>query len=175
MDFYLQRVLRAIESATAGMDTEQLAAHPEGKWSSAEILEHLRLAFSATAKGLDRVIQAGKPAGGRPRWRNRLVNFVLLDLEYFPSGRAAPEMTVPRGADPGAVLANIRQDVARMDAALADCERRFGPRLCIANHPILGPFTVRQWRKFHWVHTRHHMKQIAALRRNTKGAAVAVP
>jgi uncharacterized protein DUF1569 len=164
MDFYLQRTLNAIESATANMDLAQLAAHPEGKWSSAEILEHLLLTFSGTAKKLQRVFESGKPAGGRPTLRHRLAHLVLLDIGYFPSGRQAPEYARPRGIPPEAVLPQIREELTRMDAVVTDCERRFGSQTRIADHPILGPFTVQQWRKFHWVHTRHHMKQIAALR-----------
>jgi len=47
---------------------------------------------------------------------------------------------------------------------LAECERRFGKRSKLANHFILGPLTAQEWRRFHWVHTRHHMKQIARLK-----------
>ena len=41
MDFYLQRALDAVERETRGMPAEQLAWHREGKWSAAEVLEHL--------------------------------------------------------------------------------------------------------------------------------------
>jgi hypothetical protein len=34
----------------------------------------------------------------------------------------------------------------------------------IADHPVLGPLTLHQWSRFHYVHARHHMKQIATLR-----------
>jgi hypothetical protein len=29
---------------------------------------------------------------------------------------------------------------------------------------VLGPLTIPQWRRFHLVHTQHHMKQVARLR-----------
>jgi hypothetical protein len=32
------------------------------------------------------------------------------------------------------------------------------------DHPILGPLTVDQWRKFHVVHTEHHVRQISQRR-----------
>ncbi len=164
MDFYVQRTLHAIESATAGMDLKQLAAHPETKWSSSEILEHLLLTFSGTVKRLQRVLESGTPAAGRPSLRQRLIDVLLLDVGYFPSGREAPESVRPRGMPPQVILSAIRENLVRMDAVIADCERRFGAQTRIADHPILGPLTAGQWRKFHWVHTRHHMKQIAALR-----------
>jgi hypothetical protein len=32
------------------------------------------------------------------------------------------------------------------------------------DHPILGPFSIAQWRKFHLVHGLHHVKQIQRLK-----------
>jgi hypothetical protein len=59
-------------------------------------------------------------------------------------------------------LRNIAVHIADMDRVLAECARRFGAGK-LANHFILGPLSAHQWRKFHWVHTRHHMKQITRL------------
>jgi len=28
------------------------------------------------------------------------------------------------------------------------------------DHLFLGPLTANEWRKFHWVHGRHHARQI---------------
>jgi hypothetical protein len=47
-----------------------------------------------------------------------------------------------------------------MDDALAKCEKQFGNGKKIADHPVLGPIPISGWRKFHLLHTRHHMKQI---------------
>jgi hypothetical protein len=49
-----------------------------------------------------------------------------------------------------------------MDLALDGAAARFGARVKLMNHPIIGPLSVRQWRRFHWVHTRHHVRQIIA-------------
>jgi hypothetical protein len=160
---YLQRTREAIEAATRGMTAEQLAWHPQGKWSAAEILEHLSLAFSSTSKALDRVLSDGRPSAGGPTFYERVVTALVVDLGYFPSGRQAPEWTRPRGTAPGTILPTIGEKLEEMDGKISECERRFGTGR-IARHPIIGPFTARQWRRFHWIHTRHHMKQIARLR-----------
>jgi len=54
MDSCLEQLLNAITSATRGMTVEELTRHPEGKWSSAQILEHLYLTYTGTAKGFER-------------------------------------------------------------------------------------------------------------------------
>ncbi len=164
MDFYLQQVLDVIESTAQGMDPGQMQRHRPGKWSSAEILEHLSRTFSGTVKAMQRVLDAGKPLARRPRLRERIAVGVVVELGYFPSGRPAPEFTLPRGVPAEHVLSEINEHVRAMDQTIAACERQFGSSVKIADHPVLGPLSTRQWRKFHWVHTCHHMKQIAALR-----------
>jgi hypothetical protein len=58
----------------------------------------------------------------------------------------------------------IAKELAAMDDFITRCETRFGRSTRILDHPVLGPLTARQWRRFHWVHARHHMKQIWRLR-----------
>ncbi len=50
MDFYLQRLQEALTTATRGMTIEDLTRHPEGKWNTAEVLEHLYLTYTCTVK-----------------------------------------------------------------------------------------------------------------------------
>jgi hypothetical protein len=52
-----------------------------------------------------------------------------------------------------------------MDAIIAQCEARFGRRVQVLDHPILGPLTAPQWRKLHLVHGRHHQKQVPSGKR----------
>lgn len=167
MDFYLQQAREAIDAATQGMSTPQLAWHPEGKWCAAEVLEHLSLTFTSTSGLLKKCLAEGKPNSARPTLKQRMITLIVLDIEYFPSGRPAPDWTRPRGLAPEAALPAIRENLAQMDADIAECEKRFGNGI-LAVHPIIGPMTPRQWRKFHWTHTRHHMKQIAGLREKCK-------
>jgi hypothetical protein len=163
MDSCLQQTLEEIKKATAGMSAEQLAWHPEGKWSSAEILEHLTLAFAGTAKGMQRALASNGNATVKRSLKNRALAFVVADLGYMPSGRKAPKGTVPQGNNGVNAVEKIVATLIEMDGALAEVERKKGTKTLL-QHPILGPLTVRQWRKFHLVHTKHHMRQIRTLR-----------
>ena len=169
MNNYLQRMQDAIAEATSGMDASRLTRHPEGKWSGAEILEHLDRTYKTTAGHLQKCLEAGQPAAGRPTFKQRLAVGIVVKLGYLPSGQKAPEYAVPRGLPPDEVLRNIAVHIADMDRVLTECEGRFGTRK-LANHFILGPLTAHQWCKFHWVHTRHHMKQLARLKRIDESA-----
>lgn len=164
MDSYLQRLQDAIDSATNGMDTAALTRHPEGKWSAAEVLEHLHLTYTGSSKGFERCLQEGRPLARNPNLKERVATLLVTGLGYFPEGRKAPERTVPRGMPAEEIVKAIGTQIAAMDELITRCERRFGRATRILDHPVLGPLTARQWRKFHLVHAQHHMKQIWKLR-----------
>jgi uncharacterized protein DUF1569 len=165
MDSYLQRVHDAIERATRDISPKQLTGHPEGKWCVAEILEHLALTYSGTVKAMERVLAAGKPLARRATLKEGIATALVVEAGHMPGGRQAPEMTRPSGLPPEQAVARIQDDFAAMGRVLEQCRKRFGDAVKIANHPILGPLSVHQWCKFHWVHTRHHMKQVEQRRR----------
>ena len=167
MESYLRRLQEAIVSATRNMTSEDLQRHPEGKWSAAEVLEHLYLTYTGTAKGLERVLHEGKPMARRSALKDRVRSFVVIALGYLPEGRKAPERTQPRGLSADEVMRDIGSRISAMDEMTAQCEARFGKRTPVLDHPFLGPLTARQWRKFHWIHGRHHLKQIQRLRQQS--------
>ena len=167
MDSYLRRLQDAIASAIDGMTADDLTRHPEGKWSGAQVLEHLYLTYTGTVKGLERCLREGKPLARTPMLKDRMKTFVVTGLLHLPEGRKAPERAQPRGLPADEVLREIGPQIEIMDELITQCEKRFGRRIRIIDHPILGPLTAREWRKFHWVHGRHHVKQIWKLRENS--------
>jgi len=169
MDAYLERLQEAIASATHGMTTADLRRHPGGKWSSAEVLEHLYLTYTGSAKAFERCLQAGKPLARTPMLKDRMRTFIVTGLGHLPEGRKAPGRTQPRGMPADEVAREIGPRISAMDELIAQCEARFGKRTRVLDHPILGPLTAHQWRKFHWVHGRHHLKQIHKLRQPSRG------
>ena len=164
MNIYLQRLQDAIADTTRGMDPAQMTRHPEGKWSAAEILEHLDRTYKSTVPHLQKCLDAGQPTAVPATVAQRLAAGVVVGLGYMPGGRKAPEHVVPKGLPPDEVLRDLPTHIAEMDRVLAECERRFGADCKLANHFVLGPLTAQQWRKFHWVHARHHLKQIERLK-----------
>ena len=169
MDFYLQRALDAIEAETRGMPAQQLAWRRGDKWSAGEILEHLALAFSSTSKAMERALEAGHAPKTKATAKQWAATLLVVKLGYFPSGRPAPEWTRPRGLDAAQAVETIRAALVEMDRKIAEAQSKLGDGV-VAVHPIIGPLSARQWRKFHWRHTRHHMKQVAALREQYRGA-----
>ena len=164
MDTYLQRLQDAITSATRGMDTAALTRHPEGKWCAAQVLEHLYLTYAGSLKGFERCLQEGRPLARSVTLKERVATLLVTSLGYFPEGRKAPERTIPRGIAAEEVVKALAGKLAAMDDLITQCETRFGRSTRILDHPVLGPLTAREWRKFHLVHGQHHVKQIWRLR-----------
>jgi hypothetical protein len=162
MDVKLRALLDDIEQAIGGMSPETMERAPEGKWSVRDVLEHLSRAYGSTARALQRTVPEGKPVR-RPTLKECVAIVYVTKLGLFPEGREAPEFTVPRGLPASEVVSQIRQNLIDMDREIELAEQKLG-RKRIAVHPIVGPLTAKGWRKFHDVHTRHHLKQIAALK-----------
>ena len=173
MDPHLRKLQEELREVIAGLTTEErLRGHPPGKWCAAEILEHLYLTYTGTTKGFARVLAADRVAATAANWRQRRNLLVVLGLGYLPSGRKAPSFSRPRGLPAENVLAEIAAKISEMDAMIAACEEKLGPGKLL-DHPVLGPLTGKQWRKFHLVHGRHHLSQIRRLSVETHSVAAA--
>jgi hypothetical protein len=164
VDPRLQKLQAEIAAAVAPMSAAQLTAHPPGKWCAAEVLEQLYLTYTGTIKGFERIVEAGKPLATTQTWAQRGRTLVVVGLGHLPSGREAPPVARPRGVPPEKVRAEIGPKIGEMDDIIRRCEEKLGSRQKLLDHPILGPLTAAQWRKFHLVHGLHHVKQLRRLR-----------
>ncbi len=159
----LEQIRREVERLTRGWSEAAWHHAPPGKWSCAQILEHLLLSYTGTTKGILNVMQVGRPLGSRPTLPDRVRTLWATKLRLVPSGRMSPRNVAAKGGLEIASLRKFFDALVAMDATLADAERRFGSRVKLLDHPFVGPLNVKEWRQIHRIHTNHHMKQIAAL------------
>lgn len=164
MDPYLKQLREEIAASVEGLSPAQLRWHRRGKWNIIEILEHLYLTYTGTLKGLSRSLASGAPSILKPTLKHRLQCLVVLGFGYLPAGREAPRFSRPKGLSPETVVEGIGSKIAEMDEALTRYATQFGAHRKVLSHTFLGPFSIDQWRKFHLVHGRHHLKQIRRLR-----------
>jgi hypothetical protein len=133
---------------------------PAGKWTAAQVVEHLAIGLESTAARF-RERRARAPMARRPRTAlERLASLFILDLGWFPPGLKAPSGTEPAPhVDGAAAEARFRAGVAAWEAL----ERELLPsrgRDLFVKHPRLGDLTMHEWIRFHGVHARHHARQI---------------
>ena len=157
----LEHIRCEVEGLTLGWSESDWHRALPGKWTSAQILEHLRLTFIATSKGILGVMEIGRPLGSKPTLPDRLRTFWVAKLGLMPSGRTAPKQPVPGDGFEDNTLRRFYDGLVAMDATLADAERRFGVSVKLLDHPVLGPLSAKEWREFHRTHARHHLKQMA--------------
>ncbi len=160
MDSYLERLRQELEDAIGGASPSALAQAPVGKWNAAQILEHLFLTYKSTNRGLAKCLERGTPLATRGTLKHRMAALLVVNLGYMPAGLKTPELATPRGMPSEEVQQALAPELQKMDSILDDCERRFGAGTKIMDHPFLGPLTAGEWRRLHWVHGRHHARQI---------------
>ena len=161
---------------------EALEIHPQGdlnRWNARQIVEHLVLTYKSSGSVLQQRLDKGRPTQARATIKQRIPQFVLLALGIMPSGRLSPASVTPAAAPgrslDGAALADLlRSELQRLDELLVQCEKRFGKQQ-MATHQILGPLSAEQWRRFHVVHARHHLKQVKSIRNSELMKEVQVP
>ena len=164
MDPRLATLQRELAASIAGLSAEHMARSFAGKWCTAEILEHLYLTYTGTVKGFSRLLGDGKPLASKGTWKQRGRSLVVVGLGYMPSGRKSPALGLPRGIPPEKVTAEIMSTIIQMDELMTRCAGKFGTNVKVLDHPVLGPLSINQWRKFHLVHGLHHIRQIRRLR-----------
>jgi hypothetical protein len=170
MRSYLDELSKMLDSATLGMNDEALVRAPEGKWCAAEVLEHLRLTYTGTAKMLeknrDKAVVEDAPIDERVHAARHLI----FDEGKFFEGLQAPPFATPKTPPDAQVRTRVQEDLKRLAAAIDEAEQRLGKDANLGNHFALGPLNGEQWRHFHYAHGAHHAKQIEKLRAWTASA-----
>lgn len=161
---YLDELSKLLESTTSGMDDETLTRAPAGKWCAAEVLEHLRLTYTGTAKMLERNREQAVVEAAAVDERVRAARHLIFDQNGFFEGLQAPPFATPKTPPDASVRIRIHDDLRRLSAALDEAEQRRGKGANLGNHFALGPLTGEEWRHFHYAHGLHHAKQLEALR-----------
>jgi hypothetical protein len=161
----LEHIRREVERLTRGWSEADWHRALDGKWSSGQILEHLLLTFKGTTKGVRNVMEAGRPLGGKPTLRDRVRTMYVAKLGRIPAGNLSPEQVLPNDGLDLESLRRFYDALVALDSTLADAERRFGGNAKVLDHPILGPLSTKDWRRFHRTHANHHLRQIAKAQR----------
>src|ERR1043166_6439304 len=160
MSEYIPRLQEAIVSAMRGMTREEMLRERQGKWSIAQVLGHLYLTYTGTVKGCERSLASPSSLATPQTAKQRVMTLVVVRLGFYPHGIQSPQQVRPKGIPVEQVISDISRQIAVMDESLARCEQQLGRHNKLFNHPMLGALSAEQWRKFHWLHGRHHIRQI---------------
>ena len=163
----LDQTRELLAAPLAGRSAEQLSTHPAGdpaRWNASQIVEHLCATWSSTIGGIEDRLQKGRPLRTRRTFVQRCKQLAVCEFGFLPRRREAPSAVRPKDA-PGVSLTGDEL-IARLSATLAAMDNvlnRIEPQAKdapVLTHFLLGPLNVRQWRRFHRAHARHHAAQI---------------
>ncbi len=162
----LQQLCDDFRAQLTNLPPTSLQAHPAGqpdKWCIRQTMEHLRLTYQLTSTGLQQRLEKGTVTSVRPTIPETALRILVLKGGYFPGGRTAPAAVVPpasiapvSGVD---LWQSYRQELESMCALLDSCQARFGNQR-LQRHFVFGPLTAEEWRHFHALHGRHHLKLV---------------
>jgi hypothetical protein len=111
-----------------------------GQWSLAQICRHLATSIRRTV-------------GGSPSTRERS-DFDALRIRFFRSGRIPEGIEMPTPALKPPPGLDARAEADALGTAIAGLAQAEGP---FPDHPLLGPLTAEEWRRFHAIHCAHHL------------------
>lgn len=145
----------------AASDEVWSAPYAPGKWSPAQIVQHLALAFEA----VQRELREGVPMKSRTRaWHRLVLRFTLqrtlMRGGAFPRGARSPRETRPHG-DTGraeTLIARFEQLNRELLAELDDA-RTSRPALRLT-HPYFGRLTPTDMTYVSARHIQHHEAQL---------------
>lgn len=171
-----------IRIALYGLDDRSTQLHPSRRpqgWSIQQIMQHLMLTYELSSRAFEDRIVKGRPSARSISLREKLIQTTVLDLGYLPSGRKSSEAVRPQALnlppmDGDQLALETDRRLREMDQLCNLVESRFGSGRC-ASHMILGPMSVSQWRTFHVVHGRLHLKQVARLKGELRLNGIALP
>jgi DinB superfamily len=133
---------------------------PAGKWTPAQIVEHLALGLEWSGRKFTERRAKGPMSRRRRTPLEWLTTLLLMKVRWYPTGMTAPEGTRPAPRVEGAAAeARFRSALAIWDRVAAELlpARR---RDLFVKHPRLGDLTIEEWVTFHVGHARHHARQI---------------
>lgn len=159
----VRRQLAALEpmilTQLEGVQKEAWHRAPAGRWSVAQVLNHLAL-------GLDAVVQKLEERKDRTDLTRRaspkqhLLRHLMLGIGRLPPGRRTAEGTVPEDRpDPELATAQFRMAIRRLEALCEGLPAEQQQRVYV-RHPVVGDLNLPEWVRFFFVHNRHHAHQI---------------
>ena len=137
------------------------AGAPDGSWSPAEALEHLRLVEENSVKLLERRLQRAKEQGLGPAVA---ADAPFADAVVLPDIKfGAPEIVRPVGAlSARAVVAGLHQSREAL-RRLVEAATPFDVANVTARHVVLGDIDFFRWIHFIAAHEHRHRAQIARM------------
>ncbi|MEO8218164.1 MAG: DinB family protein [Acidobacteriota bacterium] len=173
LKFHTRAIERFSGTASAIAPERWTSPREPGKWSAAEVIEHVTSVYDV----LDDELTSGRSMAvvTTPRQRillRSLVMPLILVSGRFPKGARSPKELRPTKveSDPERAVARLRAAARRFETSVSEARRRRPP--ATVTHPYFGKASLLQAVLFCARHAEHHRLQVSPVvsRRSGSGA-----
>jgi DinB family protein len=155
---YLGETSRGVEAAVHGLTEAQWNFKPgPGRWSPAEVLEHLAVLEEYFVSDLSRKLLTA-PAGSPERDPRQVDAMILARVPDRSVKAKAPEILEPTGR--WTHQDSLARFLAAREKTAAFLKSTPGLRSHVMSHPALGPLDGYQWVLTVAAHSERHTRQI---------------
>jgi hypothetical protein len=158
---HLERLEPLILQPLHGLSKNDWHGAPRGKWSIVQIVQHVAIGIDLVAHSF-RELAESLPMDRQNKPHQTVLRHLTLGAGHYPGTlKALPHAKPDAKPDAELVSAQFRMGVEEyrkltgswpQDAQLS----RFVP------HPLLGDLNLPEWIRFHYLHSRHHAREIRA-------------
>jgi len=156
---HLARLEPLVLTPLHGLSSTDWQRAPRGKWSAAQIVQHVALGIDLVARSFAALADA-PPAARRSSPHENVLRHLTLGVGHYPGVlKALPHAKPDPKPDPELVTAQFRMGVEQYkDIASSWTEEQQTTRF--VRHPVLGDLNFPEWVRFHFLHCRHHGREI---------------
>ncbi len=156
---HLNRLEPMVLHPVRGITGKEWHRAPNGKWSIAQIMQHLAIGIDLVGEAFDELSGADAMKRQAKPYQSALRHLTLGVGKYPGTLKALPHATPDAKPDPELVAAQFRMGVEQYKALASEWPTekqlaRFVP------HPMLGDLNFPEWVRFHYLHCRHHASEI---------------
>lgn len=161
---HLARLEPLVLTPLHGLRDAEWYRAPEGKWTIAQIVQHVAIGIDLVARSFAELADA-PPMQRRNKPHETVLRHMTLGVGHYPAAlKALPQAKPDAKPDHELVTAQFRMGVEQLKeiSAAWSAERqqsRFVP------HPLLGDLNFPEWVRFHFLHCRHHANEISQRRK----------
>ena len=128
---------------------KNLTPNAEGAWGKLTVNEMMFHCSKIT-----NLILSAKQFGTKPTIKERFIKIIGLHIiKHFPKGVKTGSRYLKTADDNLDFEAERNNFIETINKAADYTENIYG------NHPFFGPLNTKEWRRFLWMHTDHHLRQ----------------
>ena len=163
-----QAVDAFIDSARAVPGSAWARPRAPGKWSPAQVTEHVAIVY----EGAKAIVDGTFTGPSAPRIVRPLIRLIavkpILRTGRFKTGLKAPRVFQPAATSTIATVddlaARLRASAGAFEAAVESAARQ---GRSFVDHPMFGRVDLADYTRLQAIHTRHHAPQLGVERRAT--------